>query len=131
MSGFILKLPPKGGFSIHEFVPRGRPSYQTISTILGSRTYEPIQIRWNGKLYEAWVDEEGLLKQLPQNHALQMCLARRFENYPGTIVGIGAVWRTLMGVGAIWIPYGKGKRDDVLRRTGLDFDNIQPLENVK
>lgn len=121
MSGFILKIPPMGGISIHEYVPRGRPSYQTINAILKARTYEPIQVRWVGKLYEAWVDEEGLLKKLPQNHILQAHLAGRFKNYPGTIVGPGA----------IWIPYGKGKRDAVAFRASLNLAIVQPLEAVK
>lgn len=121
MSGFIIKIPPSGDISIHEFVPRGRPSYQTINTLLGARTYEPIEVRWNGKLYEAWVDEEGLLKQLPQNTTLQKHLAGRFENYPGFIAGPGA----------IWIPYGKDNRNAVVFRASLDLAFIQPLENVK
>jgi len=65
----------------------GQPDYEVLREAIGGGWIELIKVRYDGRLRDAYVDEEGLLKkQVPNDAATIICVNRHF------IVGLMAVW---------------------------------------
>lgn len=91
MSGTIVIIKPgETATALHEsrrWNKAGQPDYGVLREVIGGGWIELIKVKYDGRLRDAFVDEEGLLKkQAPNDAATIMCVNRHF------IVGIMAVW---------------------------------------
>lgn len=71
---------------------------------LGCRTVERIKVRWEGRVRDCYVDEEGLLTRRPFNPKLKE-LAEAYY---------GAPCQEFAGSGAIWIPTPRKKKEELV-----------------
>jgi hypothetical protein len=63
MPGVLVKITPEGTESYHE-VKEKRPSLEQLQMLVGGYV-ELVKAKWEGRMREAYVDEEGLLKPNP------------------------------------------------------------------
>jgi len=96
-TGKLLLVYPSGA-SIEEVVTDKKgPSLETLQRVVGG-CIERIKVRYNDRTRDAYVNEDGIAKNLPYNG-----IASRMTN--GTIFA-GA---NIVGVCAVWIPDPKRK----------------------
>lgn len=76
---------------------------ESARTLLGCRTVEHICITCGEHVYDAWIDEEGKLKNLPPN----VCLPEHFDYVAGNML--------------ITVPYG-----DAIG--GMSKDNVEEVK---
>jgi hypothetical protein len=90
MSGVYHVLTPNGEHLL--FPSKARtPDYEVLREHVGGYL-ERIQIKFEGRVRYAYVDEEGLIKGLPTNYQVMRILAGHFAGYRAPIVGNAVVW---------------------------------------
>lgn len=97
MSGRLVKLEPNGNVTETRWEKRGPPDWQTLKALVGGYI-EGVQVKYDGKLRQAYVNENGLLE--------------------GDIYNQRATWLTdgrskgtdIVGNMVIWIPDQKVKK---------------------
>lgn len=86
MPKVMVKINPDGSRETRQVPRRGEPTFEDIKGFLGGY-YERVQMRYEGRIRYAYVDEEGLIKGLPFNEEVTRNLDGHFKNYAGMIVG--------------------------------------------
>jgi hypothetical protein len=107
MSGRLVVVYPDGAITVHSH--RGTPDLDTLQGLVGG-FIERVSIRWNGRVRDAYVDEDGLSKWLPYNHhATQLTKGTQFEGC------------RLHGNLVVWIPDPRRKRESTNAVGGVDL----------
>lgn len=91
MSGTLVTISPRGILSTYYWKARGRPSFEIIRELVGDY-FEPVQLRWNGKIREAYVDENGIGKSLAANWRATQLLDGRFKEKVTVLCGPCVIW---------------------------------------
>lgn len=91
MSGTIVIIRPGERLGQHHDAKRwtktGQPDFEVLRDAIGGGWIERVKVRYEGRVRDAFVDEEGLIKQQPPNDcATALCVHHHF------IVGIMAIW---------------------------------------
>lgn len=90
MSGRLIRFPPVG--AVTEIpVTSKTPGFEQLHAALGGYL-ERIRVRWEGKIRDAYVDEDGIMKGLPINYKIHGFLDGVFKNYPAHIYGDVLIW---------------------------------------
>jgi len=86
MSGRLIKISPEGVTSIHTITHSGHPKWEELKEQVGGYI-ERIQVKYENKVRDAYVDEDGLTKQLaPNSYAMDLSV------YPHYLVGPIVIW---------------------------------------
>jgi hypothetical protein len=100
MSGKLIVVDVDGTVNPLVWPEKNRPELRLLQQIVEGYI-EPVQVRYEGRVREAYVNEEGIPKGLPHNFlATSMLTERYFGN-------------TIFGKMVIWVPDPKPKKDKV------------------
>jgi len=102
MSGILIKIGPDGRKELHEYGARGTPKWEVLYGLVGGYI-ERVRVRYEGKLRDAYLNEEGLLKGLPINKYAHKLIQDAESNY--------AVQQYFVGPIVIWIPDKRVKKN--------------------
>ena len=103
MSGILIKIEPNGKREIHEYKHKGPPTWEILHQLVGGYI-ERVRVRYEGKLRDAYMDEEGLIKSpplAPNPYALKL-IADAYDRVPDQL---------FMGPIVIWLPDKKIKKN--------------------
>lgn len=93
MSGRIITIDPNGVETTIPVSRRGGPALETLQAAVGGYI-ETVKVRYDGRIRDAYVNEDGIALQLPYNERASAL----------------SVHHTLFGTLAIWIPTPKVKK---------------------
>ena len=86
MSGKLVRVAPGVEESIHVWAGKGRPPLDMLQDLVGGYIQLwPGGVRFEGRLREAYCDEDGIAKRLRDNHAA-------FAKYGADILGPLVIW---------------------------------------
>lgn len=91
MSGSIIVIRPDGSQEQQRHEGAGMPPLKQLQEAVGGYI-EQVQMRFEGKVRYAFVNEEGLLKNLPRNVPATAMLAREYLIAGNVLRGNVAVW---------------------------------------
>lgn len=91
MSGLLIKLFPDGTHVEEVWPKRGPPNWETLKRLVGGYI-ELVQVRYEGRLRDAYVNENGYSEGLQHNPHATALLGGRFEGTGTTIVGPLVIW---------------------------------------
>lgn len=91
MSGLLIKVNPDGTRVEEVWGKRGPPNWETLKRLVGGYI-EMVQVRYEGRLRDAYVNEDGFGERLPYNPHGTALLGGRFEGTGTTIVGPLVIW---------------------------------------
>ena len=92
MSGKLVKIGIDGyNETVYRHEKSGPPPYSAINKAVGGYI-ERVRVRYCGKIRDAYVDEEGIIKGLPPNYPATKLLDGVFKNYQGVLHGPVIVW---------------------------------------
>lgn len=94
MSGSIVIIKPDGSENSIRWPQGGQPPLETLQRCIGGGYIESVKVHY-GKTRQAYVDEDGLIKNLPFNERASFLYGRR-----------------IVGDMVIWIPDSKEKVND-------------------
>lgn len=106
MSGLLIKIDVDGTRIEEVWGKRGPPNWETLKRLVGGYI-ELVQVRYEGRLRDAYVNEDGLSERLQYNPHATALLGGRFE-------GTGT---TIVGPLVIWVPLASAKRKPPKRAT--------------
>ena len=86
--GKLVTIMPDGTESVTE---SKKPDYETIHSLLGGYM-ERIRVRYEGRIRDAYVDEEGLIKGLDRNPKIEKMMDGMFKGYAAPIAGKAIIW---------------------------------------
>lgn len=90
MSGKLVVIHPSGMVTEHPYEKSGAPDWVALKGLVGGYI-ERVRVRYEGKVRDAYVNENGISEGLPLNPHGAAILAAPFT--PGTeIVGPLVVW---------------------------------------
>ncbi len=90
MSGKLITIFPSGTQAVQYWTKSRSPDWETLQGAVGGYI-ERINVHWEGRFRQAWVNENGLAKGLPPNpHARALIARTRFAGQ--TIVGQIVIW---------------------------------------
>lgn len=87
MSGKLIRISPEGEVTCHIWAGRGSWPLKMAQDLVGGYV-ERIRAKYNGRIRDCLVDEDGLSKNLPPNRWASSALG----------------WRSLVGPVVIWVP---------------------------
>jgi len=90
MSGKLVVIKPDGS-TIEHRIESKRPTLEILKELVQGWV-ERVRVRWEGKVRDAYVDEEGLIKGLQSNRKAIQLLAPPFDPEMVTIVGTLVIW---------------------------------------
>ena len=102
MSGMFIKIEPNGRKTIHEYSQKGPPRLEILQELVGGYI-ERVRVKYEGKLRDAYLDEEGLIRYTAKDtnmYAFDMIAAA--SSYP--------VIQMFLGPIVIWIPDKRVKK---------------------
>lgn len=94
-TGRICIIYPNGLREFRTITNKKGPQMEDLQKAIGGGYFERVRVRYDGRMRDAYVDEDGLSKRLPLNTLASELL--------------GA---SIVGPMAIWIPDQKGKKND-------------------
>lgn len=73
MSGTLFVMSPDGRVTEERWEQTGYPKLEVMQRLVGGYI-ERVRVSWQGRKRDAYVDEDGLAKQLPPNfNATRLC----------------------------------------------------------
>lgn len=105
--GTLLAIHPDG---LNKAVPSPKLDLKKVYELIGNGcdTVERVKVRWEGRLYDCWLDEEGWIKPNVPNRRIKELVRAAYPNNP--------VVQDFAGVGVIWIPKGLDISDPAVCR---------------
>lgn len=91
MSGKIVTIFPSGSVVTEEWESSHLPSCERLQEAVGGY-FERVRVRYEGKMRDAFVNENGIALGLPENLPATRMLDGRFKGYAGLLHGKCAVW---------------------------------------
>lgn len=89
--GKLVRVSALGEMTETRIEDRNGPGHTILNTLVGGY-FERIRVRYEGKIRDAYVDEEGLLKGLPVNSWVHDKLDGVFKGYSAPIAGPVVIW---------------------------------------
>jgi len=100
MSGKLVKIDCFGKQSITKIEHSGPPTWDELNKEIGGYI-ERVRVKYEGKMRDAYVDEEGLLKDLPYNPIASKLVSNSYSTKPSGYVAY------IVGPLVIWVPEPK------------------------
>lgn len=91
MSGKLIVIRPDGTETEESWMKSGTPNWETLKRLVGGYI-ERIRVRYDGKVRDAYVNEDGLSERLEVNYHAMHILAPPFSASHNTIVGPVVIW---------------------------------------
>jgi len=89
--GTLAIIAPDGAVTMQRVETAKGPSLEVLQAAVGGYI-ERVRVRWFGRVRDAYVNEEGLIKGLNLNSSATAILDGAFKNSGNSIVGPCAVW---------------------------------------
>lgn len=89
MSGKLITIDPNGNVTTTVYSKSGTPDWQTLKTLVGGYI-ERVQVRWDTKLRDAYVNENGLSEGCIYNQKATWLTDGQFKGVE--IVGPLVIW---------------------------------------
>lgn len=86
--GTLIKIDVDGTVTRHE---AKKAEYEQITSLLGGYM-ERIKVRWEGKVRDCYLDEEGLIKQLPFNPHVKPLAEAYYKTPCQDFAGPAVIW---------------------------------------
>ena len=97
MSGTLVIIPPMGAVRTLRYEGRQWSLEQVQSLCEGY--IERVQVRWDGRIRDAYVDEDGVAHQAPYNERATLALSERWQG------------QQIVGTAVVIVPDSKAKKD--------------------
>ena len=91
MSGRLVVIQPDGSQTDDRWEKPGTPDYQTLKILVGG-FIERVRVRFENRVRDAYVNEEGLIYGLEYNPKATAMLAPPFSPAANTLVGPVVIW---------------------------------------
>lgn len=92
MSGRLIVVKPDGAIVEHRREEKGPPTLDSLQAIVGGYV-EHRRVRWEGRVRDAFINEDGITKRLPHNRvATELLLAAGWAVAPCGALGNLAIW---------------------------------------
>ena len=92
MSGTLHTVAANGIHQFSRWEMRRPPDLETLRRLIGGGYIERVQVNWEGRCRQAYVDEDGIQKQLQINPFAMKLLTPRWQG--------SRIWGTLV----VWVP---------------------------
>jgi hypothetical protein len=102
MSGTLIIIPTEAAPPKEIRVESRTPSYDLLRSSVGG-LIQPVKVRWNGVVRQAYVNEEGIPLNLPLNRTARKLIA---DYYRTSYLNI----QEISGPMAIWVPDKRSKK---------------------
>ena len=99
MSGTLYRVPAHGEVTVHRYEGLGSPGLEQLQKLVGGYI-ERIRVRFDGRVRDAYVDEEFCYKHPEVHHRVMEALAPPFS----------PTFNVIMGPAVIWVPDPKVKK---------------------
>ena len=86
--GTLVCIKPDG---TEERIEAKKPDYEVLNRLVGGYI-ERVRVRYEGRIRDCYVNEDGFRLTLEPNEHIRSKLAGVFEHYQGVILGNGVVW---------------------------------------
>lgn len=103
MSGLLVSIKSDGTQSQERWEGKGkkaRPGYEKIQALLDGGYFQMVNARLDGKVREAYIDEDGIMKRLQVNPFAMAILTDLWKP--------SRIWGTMV----IWVPDPKLKKEN-------------------
>lgn len=90
MSGTLHTITPSGG-AVHRYEGKGPPPIEQLQELVGGYV-QRLKARFEGRVRDMYVDEDGLQKGLPQNPGATALLAQPYLIHHEHLVGPAVIW---------------------------------------
>jgi hypothetical protein len=98
MTGRLIVITPNGTHSVTEIKTAKGPTLKDLQTAVGGYI-ERVRVRYDGRVRDAYIHEEGLILGLPVNNRATSMLAAEYNTCGG-----------IRGPLAVWVPDPKAKK---------------------